>query len=232
MKQKQIIVALSEQIPKTWQRALQPEVKSPYFAVLERFIEQQIEHGKSVCPPVSKIFNALNGPAPNDVKVVILGQDPYPNVSQAHGLSFSVPHGIAIPKSLLNIFKELSTDVGFNRPQHGNLQKWVDQGVLLLNTVLTVQAGAPGSHRNRGWEIFTDSVIHIVNQQNQPVVFLLWGADARSKVVKIDQSKHHVLQAPHPSPLSAYRGFFGCQHFSKCNALLQLSGREPIDWQT
>ena len=188
--------------------------------------------GKTIYPPQKDVFNAFRFTAFADVKVVILGQDPYHGPRQAHGLSFSVLPGIPAPPSLVNIYKELSTDIeGFQIPPHGCLQSWAEQGVMLLNTVLTVEAGQAHSHANLGWETFTDAVIAALNRHREGVVFLLWGSHAQKKGQIIDRLRHFVLTAPHPSPLSAHRGFFGCRHFSETNRLLQEQGKNPIDWQ-
>ena len=188
--------------------------------------------GKTIYPPQKDVFNAFRFTACADVKVVILGQDPYHGPRQAHGLSFSVLPGIPAPPSLVNIYKELSTDIeGFQIPPHGCLQSWAEQGVMLLNTVLTVEAGQAHSHANLGWETFTDAVIAALNRHREGVVFLLWGSHAQKKGQIIDRLRHFVLTAPHPSPLSAHRGFFGCRHFSETNRLLQEQGKNPIDWQ-
>ncbi len=188
--------------------------------------------GKTIYPPQKDVFNAFRFTAFADVKVVILGQDPYHGPRQAHGLSFSVLPGIPAPPSLVNIYKELSTDIeGFQIPSHGCLQSWAEQGVMLLNTVLTVEAGQAHSHANLGWETFTDAVIAALNRHREGVVFLLWGSHAQKKGQIIDRLRHFVLTAPHPSPLSAHRGFLGCRHFSETNRLLQEQGKDLIDWQ-
>ena len=208
-----------------------PEFKKEYYKELYRFVRQEYAT-TTVYPPADDIFNAFHFTPLADVKVLILGQDPYHNVNQAHGLSFSVkPEQKEIPPSLQNIYKELHDDLGCYIPNNGYLKKWADQGVLLLNTVLTVRAHQANSHRNHGWEKFTDAVIQAVNAQDRPIVYLLWGSPAASKVPMLNNPKHLVLTAPHPSPLSAYRGFFGCRHFSRCNEFLSANGIEPIDWQ-
>lgn len=208
-----------------------PEFKKEYYKELYKFVRQEYAT-TTVYPPADDIFNAFHFTPLADVKVLILGQDPYHNVNQAHGLSFSVkPEQKEIPPSLQNIYKELHDDLGCYIPNNGYLKKWADQGVLLLNTVLTVRAHQANSHRNHGWEKFTDAVIQVVNAQDRPIVYLLWGSPAASKVPMLNNPKHLVLTAPHPSPLSAYRGFFGCRHFSRCNDFLSANGVEPIDWQ-
>ncbi len=218
-------------IDNDWLEAVMPEFKKEYYKELYRFVRQEYAT-TTVYPPADDIFNAFHFTPLADVKVLILGQDPYHNVNQAHGLSFSVkPEQKEIPPSLQNIYKELHDDLGCYIPNNGYLKKWADQGVLLLNTVLTVRAHQANSHRNHGWEKFTDAVIQAVNAQDRPIVYLLWGSPAASKVPMLNNPKHLVLTAPHPSPLSAYRGFFGCRHFSRCNEFLSANGIEPIDWQ-
>lgn len=216
---------------KEWSSFLEREMAKDYFISLRDFVEEEYQKGK-VYPPKEDIFNALLYTNKSDVKVVILGQDPYHNEHQAHGLSFSVlPEQTKLPPSLQNIYKELNSDLGCEIPDHGYLKKWADQGVLLLNTVLTVREHEPNSHQNKGWEIFTEELIKEVNDQEQPVVFLLWGNPAQKKKKLITNPKHLVLCAAHPSPLSAYRGFFGCKHFSQTNEFLEKNNRAPIDWQ-
>lgn len=215
----------------TWLNALQAEFEAPYMQELSAFLRAEKQSGKQIYPSGDAIFAALNATPIDSVRVVILGQDPYHGPDQAHGLSFSVPPGIRVPPSLQNIYKELVSDIGINMPSHGNLTAWAEQGVLLLNAVLTVQAANAGSHQGRGWERFTDRVIQVVNEQQQNVVFMLWGAYAQKKGQVIDRSRHLVLQAPHPSPLSAHRGFLGCRHFSQANAYLTQHGKAAIDWQ-
>ena len=218
-------------IDNDWLEAVMPEFKKEYYKELYKFVRQEYAT-TTVYPPADDIFNAFHFTPLADVKVLILGQDPYHNVNQAHGLSFSVkPEQKEIPPSLQNIYKELHDDLGCYIPNNGYLKKWADQGVLLLNTVLTVRAHQANSHRNHGWEKFTDAVIQAVNAQDRPIVYLLWGSPAASKVPMLNNPKHLVLTAPHPSPLSAYRGFFGCRHFSRCNDFLSANGVEPIDWQ-
>lgn len=214
-----------------WSLALKDEFNKPYYRDLYRFVKEEYST-KVVYPPADDIFNALHLTPLKDVKVLILGQDPYHNEHQAHGLSFSVlPDQKDIPPSLQNIYKELQEDLGCYIPNNGYLKKWADQGVLMLNTVLTVRAHEPNSHQGRGWENFTDAIIQAVNQKDESVVYMLWGKPAQSKIPMLTNPKHLILKAPHPSPLSAYRGFFGCRHFSKCNEFLSQNGLEPIDWQ-
>ncbi|MCO6507596.1 MAG: uracil-DNA glycosylase [Snodgrassella sp.] len=216
----------------TWHQAIGAEKQQPYFQRILEVVRAERLAGKIIYPPAQDVFNAFKATEFAQVKVVILGQDPYHGPQQAHGLSFSVRQGIAIPPSLVNIYKELADDIpGFQIPQHGYLQYWAEQGVLLLNTVLTVRAGQAHSHAELGWETFTDQVIAVLNAQREHIVFMLWGSHAQKKGAMIDRHKHLVLSAPHPSPLSAYRGFFGCKHFSKANAYLQEHGMSPIDWQ-
>lgn len=218
-------------ITNDWLDAIKPEFGKQYYRELFEFVKEEYSR-VVVYPPADDIFNAFHFTPLSEVKVLILGQDPYHNVHQAHGLSFSVPlDQQEIPPSLQNIYKELQDDLGCSIPNHGYLKKWADQGVLLLNTVLTVRAHQAGSHQGKGWEQFTDAVIQAVNAQDRPVVYLLWGKPAQSKAKMLTNPKHLVLKAPHPSPLSAYRGFFGCKHFSKTNEFLQEHGVEPIDWQ-
>ena len=216
----------------TWQDVIGPEKQQSWFQETMAFVAAARAAGTIVYPPQKDVFNAFRFTAFADVRVVILGQDPYHGPRQAHGLSFSVLPGIPAPPSLVNIYKELATDIeGFKIPDHGCLQSWAEQGVLLLNTVLTVEAGRAHSHANLGWETFTDAVIAALNRHREGIVFLLWGSHAQKKGQIIDRARHVVLTAPHPSPLSAHRGFFGCRHFSKTNAILQQHGKPPIDWQ-
>ncbi len=216
----------------TWRDVLAQEKQQPYFKQLWQRVKQERAAGKIIYPPHDLVFSALTHTEFYAVKVVILGQDPYHGAGQAHGLAFSVPHGIAIPPSLVNIYKELSQDIqGFTIPTHGCLQNWTQQGVLLLNTVLTVQAGRAHAHANWGWEQFTDQVIAKLNTHREGIVFMLWGSHARKKGAIIDRGRHFVLEAPHPSPLSASRGFFGCKHFSQANQYLQEKFQATIDWQ-
>jgi uracil-DNA glycosylase len=213
-----------------WLEKIKSEFNKPYYKELYGFVKD--EYAKNIIfPPSEDVFNAFHSTALKDVKVLLLGQDPYHNYNQAHGLSFSVKPGQDIPPSLQNIYKELQSDLGCYIPNNGYLQKWADQGVLLLNTVLTVRAHEANSHKGRGWEQFTDAVIKVVNEIDRPIVYFLWGAPAQKKAAMLNNPKHLILQAPHPSPLSAYRGFFGCGHFSKCNEFLVANGVKPIDWQ-
>lgn len=216
-------------IEDSWKQALASEFASEYFAELARRVHQAYA-STTVYPRAGKVFAAMDSCPIDRVKVVILGQDPYHGPGQAEGMSFSVPPGVAVPPSLVNIFKEIQSDTGAPQPADGHLGRWAEQGVLLLNSVLTVQAGMAGSHRPLGWERFTDAVIRAVSDNCDHVVFLLWGSYAAAKRSLIDESKHLVLTAPHPSPLSAYRGFFGCRHFSKTNAWLQQHGKEAVCW--
>lgn len=212
-----------------WDERLKGEFNKEYYLKLRQFLIREYSQ-YPVFPDMHDLFNALKYTSFADTKVVILGQDPYHGVGQAHGLCFSVKKGVQPPPSLQNIFKELQDDVGIPKPPHGELTCWAEEGVLLLNTVLTVRAHEPNSHRGRGWEILTDRIITELNQKQTPVVFLLWGANARSKKKLILSPRHVILETVHPSPLSAYNGFFGCKHFSKANAILEKSGQTPIDW--
>ncbi len=217
-------------IGNSWDGLLAPEFRKEYYLRLRAFLKQ--EYGAhTVYPAMDNIFNALKYTDYPDVKVVILGQDPYPGPNQAHGLSFSVQPGVATPRSLANIFTELQNDLGCYVPNNGYLVPWTKQGVMLLNTVLTVRAGEPNSHQGQGWEQFTDRVIGLLNEREKPVVFLLWGRNAKEKLPLITNPGHFVLQAAHPSPLSAAKGFFGCRHFSKTNEILRRVGMGPVDWQ-
>ncbi|MBQ0001149.1 MAG: uracil-DNA glycosylase [Clostridiales bacterium] len=213
-----------------WYEALKGEFRQPYYAQLFKTIKEEYST-RQIFPPSDDIFNAFHFTQLSDVKVVILGQDPYHNDGQAHGMCFSVKENVDIPPSLVNIYQELHEDLGCYIPNHGFLQKWADQGVLLLNTVLTVRAHQANSHRGIGWEKFTDAAISVLNQQDRPIVFLLWGRPAQMKKSMLNNPNHLILEAPHPSPLSAYRGFFGCKHFSQTNDFLKLHGLAPIDWQ-
>tara|TARA_B100000809_G_scaffold259305_1_gene304063 strand:+ start:1053 stop:1772 length:720 start_codon:yes stop_codon:yes gene_type:complete len=213
-----------------WLQALGAEFKNPYMKGLESFLTREVELDKVLYPPLHQVFSAFDAAPLKKVKVVVLGQDPYHGVGLAHGLSFSVAKGVRIPPSLINIYKEVVEDVSVNTPSHGCLQSWARQGVLLLNAVLTVEQGVAGSHQGRGWELFTDAVINLLNAQSEGLVFMLWGAYAQKKGRLIDESRHLVLRAPHPSPLSAYRGFFGCRHFSQANNYLLKRGCAAIDW--
>lgn len=217
-------------ISNDWLGPLTPEFKKPYYAKLYRTIREEYTT-RQIFPDSEDIFNAFSLTPLSEVKVVILGQDPYHNVGQAHGLCFSVKPEVEIPPSLVNIYQELNSDLGCYVPDNGYLVKWAKQGVLLLNTVLTVRAHEANSHRGIGWEEFTDAAIRILNEQDRPIVFMLWGRPAQMKKAMLNNPKHLVLEAPHPSPLSAYRGFFGCRHFSRANAFLEDHGRSPIDWQ-
>lgn len=213
-----------------WQQALEEEFRKPYYKTLFEFVKE--EYSKTaVYPPAEDIFNAMHLTPLSKVKVLILGQDPYHGDRQAHGLSFSVMPKTDIPPSLQNIYQELHDDLGCTIPNNGYLKKWAEQGVLLLNTVLTVRAHQPNSHQGHGWEHFTDAIIQAVNAQDRPIVYMLWGKPAQSKIPMLKNPKHLILKAPHPSPLSAYRGFFGCKHFSQANAYLAENGQEVVDWQ-
>lgn len=214
----------------SWLEPLKDEFEQPYMADLKRFLTEQRERGKRIFPKGREWFRALDLTPLDKVRVVILGQDPYHGEGQAHGLCFSVQPGVRSPPSLVNIYKELESDLGIERPGHGFLEHWANQGVLLLNSVLTVEMGQAASHRDRGWERFTDRIIREVNAKSEPVVFMLWGSYAQKKAAFVDTSRHLVLKAAHPSPLSAHSGFFGCRHFSKANAFLESRGTEPIDW--
>lgn len=213
-----------------WDEVLREAVQADYFQTIIRNLN--IEYRKTQCfPPPELVFNALRSTAYRDVRAVILGQDPYHGEGQAHGLCFSVRQGVDVPPSLQNIYKEIHADLGLPIPSHGELTDWTGQGVLLLNTILSVRAHAPMSHAALGWQTFTDAVIARLNEREQPIVFLLWGSPARAKKALITNPRHLILEAPHPSPLSAHRGFFGCKHFSKCNAFLRQNGMREIDWQ-
>lgn len=221
-------------LEESWRRSLESEFAAPYMADLKQFLVSEREKGRRIFPRASEWFHALDMTPLDKVRVVILGQDPYHGVGQAHGLCFSVMPGVKPPPSLVNIYKELASDLGLPRPSHGHLDHWAKQGVLLLNSVLTVEMGKAASHQGKGWERFTDAVIARVNERSDPVVFLLWGSYAQKKaafVNSIDKGGPHlVLKSVHPSPLSAHNGFFGCQHFSKTNAFLESHGHAPIDW--
>ena len=214
----------------SWLEPLREEFDSPYMHSLREFLVAEKDAGRPIFPKGNEWFRALDLTPLDKVRVVILGQDPYHGPGQAHGLCFSVRPDVTIPPSLINIYKELEADLGIPRPRHGFLEHWARQGVLLLNSVLTVRMGAAASHRDRGWERFTDAIIRLVNARPDPVVFMLWGSYAQKKAAFVDQSRHLVLKAPHPSPLSAHGGFFGCKHFSKANAFLESKGMAPIDW--
>ena len=217
-------------IDNDWLEPLSVEFKKPYYKELYKTVKQEYET-KRVFPEADDIFNAFQFTPLSKVKVVILGQDPYHNYGQAHGLCFSVKPDVDVPPSLVNIYQELHDDLGCDIPNNGYLKKWADQGVMLLNTVLTVRAHAANSHQGIGWETFTDAAIKILNEQDRPMVFLLWGRPAQNKKSMLTNPKHLILEAPHPSPLSAFRGFFGSRHFSKTNEYLRANGLEPIDWQ-
>lgn len=219
------------QLDESWKRILNEEFAKDYMHELKEFLINEKRQGKVIYPKGDEYFNALNHTPFAKVKVVILGQDPYHGPNQAHGLCFSVRPGVPVPPSLVNIYKELRDDIGFTPPQHGFLIDWADQGVLLLNSVLTVEQGCAGAHQNKGWEVFTDAVIEHLNHERENLVFALWGSYAQKKGRAIDRKRHLVLEAPHPSPLSAHRGFLGCRHFSKINDFLVKTRQEPIDWQ-
>lgn len=217
-------------ITKNWYELLKDEFEKPYFKKLQEFLTEEY-NTKTIYPLAENIFNALNYCKYEDISVVLIGQDPYHQPGQAHGLCFSVQDGTALPPSLKNIFKEIHDDLGVTPLSSGNLIRWAKQGVLLLNTVLTVRRDEPNSHTGKGWENFTTKVIELVNKKTSPVVFLLWGGNAKAFEGLIDKNKHYVLKAAHPSPLSAYNGFFGCKHFSKTNEILEKNGKKPIDWR-
>lgn len=224
-------ILIMTMISNDWLPALQEEFRKPYYKQLFTFVKQEYDT-RVIYPPADDIFNAFHFTPLREVKVLILGQDPYHNEHQAHGLSFSVlPQQTEIPPSLQNIYQELHDDLGCYIPNNGYLEKWARQGVLMLNTVLTVRAHQANSHQGKGWEQFTDAVIQAVNAQDRPIVYMLWGRPAQSKIPMLTNPNHLILKAPHPSPLSAYRGFFGCKHFSQANAFLKEHGISPIDWQ-
>ena len=216
-------------IEQSWKTRLQNEFEKEYFITLTTFVKQEFDL-YTVYPPGRLIFNAFDKCPFENVRVVILGQDPYHGQGQAHGLCFSVQDGVAFPPSLINIYKEIQNDLGTSLPDSGNLERWAEQGVLLLNATLTVRAGQAGSHQNKGWELFTDEVVRLLAEEKDHIVFILWGSYAQKKGETIDRSKHLVLESPHPSPLSASRGFFGNKHFSKANAYLMEHGMEPVEW--
>jgi len=218
------------QLHPSWKEPLLAEFFQPYMIELHEFLEREMKMGKTIYPKGPDVFNALNECPLENVKVVILGQDPYHGPGQAHGLCFSVQKNVRPPPSLMNIFKELESDLGIPRPNHGHLDKWAKQGVLLLNTVLTVESGKAASHHGKGWENFTDQVIHLVDELPHSVAYLLWGSPAQKKEALIQNKRHLILKSPHPSPLSAYRGFLGNKHFSKTNTHLKKQKIEPIDW--
>jgi uracil-DNA glycosylase len=217
-------------LEESWKHCLADEFEQPYMFSLRQFLVERAQNGAVIYPPGDRIFNALNSTPFDSVKVVMLGQDPYHGPGQAHGLCFSVPEGVPVPPSLVNIYKEIASDLGGQPPRSGNLQHWAEQGVLLLNAVLTVERGRAGAHQGKGWEQFTDRIVAELNRSADGIVFLLWGNYAQKKGAHIDRNRHLVLTAPHPSPLSAHRGFLGCRHFSKANAWLEKHGREPIKW--
>jgi uracil-DNA glycosylase len=221
--------SVEPKINEEWKSLLKEEFDAPYFEQLKSFLIQE-KASYTVYPPGPQIFSALNKTPFSQVKVVILGQDPYHGPGQANGFCFSVSEGIKHPPSLVNIFKELENNLGIPYPKSGNLEKWAEQGVLLLNAILTVRANSPASHQNKGWENFTDAIIKNLSDKRSGLIFLLWGSFAQAKVNLIDTQKHHVLKAAHPSPFSVHRGFFGCQHFSKANEILRNNGQKPIDW--
>lgn len=223
------MAGITPDIEKGWAKMMQPEFEADYFRNLKDFlVEEKKDH--AIYPPGSQIFSAFNLTPFDQVKVVILGQDPYHGIGQAHGLCFSVPQGINPPPSLKNIYREIEDDIGVKMPNHGNLEKWAKQGVLLLNATLTVRANQAGSHQNKGWEAFTDKAIKQLSTEKFGVVFLLWGKYAQDKETLIDKGRHYILKAPHPSPFSANKGFFGCRHFSKTNEILKKIGKTEIDW--
>jgi uracil-DNA glycosylase len=223
--------AVEPKIESGWKERLADEFESEYFLALKGFLISEKSKGKTIFPPGPRIFSAFEYTPFDQVKVVILGQDPYHGPGQANGLCFSVSDGIPKPPSLLNIFKEIRDDLGIPVPDTGNLEKWARQGVLLLNATLTVIAGEAGSHQNRGWERFTDAVIRKLSAEKDGLVFVLWGRYAQAKEQLIDTTKHQILKAAHPSPLAAHNGFFGCKHFSRINAILKMNGQPPVDWQ-
>jgi len=216
-------------ISKSWYELLKPEFEKPYYKELQAFLDDEYSH-YTIYPEADNVFNALNLVPYDKVKVVIIGQDPYHEPRQAHGLSFSLQKGVDIPPSLQNIYKEIQNDLGYPIPKSGDLTQWARQGVLLLNSVLTVRRGAANSHRGKGWEQFTSAIIKLLNERNDPIIFMLWGNNAKQIGEAVDKTKHFVLTAPHPSPLSAYAGFFGCKHFSKCNEFLKSMNKTEIDW--
>jgi uracil-DNA glycosylase len=221
---------LNIKLDSSWKKLLAAEIHQTYMNDLLAFLEREISLGKLIYPPSEDIFAALNLTPLDQVKVVILGQDPYHGQGQAHGLCFSVNRGIAIPPSLQNIYKELKNDLNITPPEHGHLESWAKQGVLLLNNVLTVEHGKAGSHHKQGWERFTDKIIELLNEKKENLVFILWGSPAQKKAAKVDQNKHLLIKCVHPSPLSSYRGFFGSRPFSKANTYLESKGISPVDW--
>jgi len=217
-------------LPSSWMTHLGGEFEKDYMLNLKSFLQKELDSKKSIYPKGSEIFSAFHLTPFNKVKVVIIGQDPYHGPNQAHGLCFSVKPNIATPPSLKNIYKELKDDLGIDEPNHGFLENWAKNGVLMLNNVLTVQRSRPASHQGRGWEIFTDKVVDVLNKEGNNLVFLLWGSHAQKKAINVDRKKHLVLECPHPSPFSAHKGFFGSKHFSKCNDYLQRNNKEIINW--
>ncbi len=222
--------SIDPRIEESWKRVLADEFKKSYLAELKQFLVREQSEGRRFHPSGNLIFNAFNLTPFDQVKVVIIGQDPYHGPGQAHGLSFSVPDGVAIPPSLKNIYREIELEIGTPAPHSGNLERWAKQGVLMLNATLTVESRKAGSHQGKGWETFTDAVVKALNDQRDGLVFMLWGRYAREKGKIIDRSRHHVLEAAHPSPFSASNGFFGCGHFAKANEILARQGEAPIDW--
>lgn len=227
----EVVNQINPQLEESWKVMLEAEFNTPYFLALKQFLLEEKAKGMRVYPPGYQIFSAFNFTPVQQVKVVLIGQDPYHGDGQAHGLSFSVPQGVKPPPSLVNIFKEIQNDLGINNFGDGNLESWAKQGVLLLNATLTVRANEAGSHQNRGWENFTDAAIKALSAHREGLVFLLWGKYAQAKETLIDNSKHYILKAPHPSPFSAHTGFLGCKHFSQANAILAKQGITPINWQ-
>jgi uracil-DNA glycosylase len=225
-------ISIAPKIESSWLKALHEEFEKPYFADIKQVLLQENQQGKTIYPPAPLIFNAFNLTPFDKVRVVILGQDPYHGAGQAHGLCFSVPEGIAKPPSLVNIFKEIKDDLGIQPPHHGNLEHWAKQGILLLNAFLTVRANEPASHSKIGWEHFTNAVIKKLSEEKDGLIFILWGRFAQNKESLIDDFKHHILKAAHPSPLSVYNGFYGCKHFSRTNQILENKGQPVIDWNT
>ena len=221
---------LRNELEKSWENKMKKEFEKDYFSILNQFLKQEYKE-QTIFPEKKLIFNALNSTPFNKVKVVIIGQDPYHGKGQAHGLSFSVTEGIKTPPSLVNIFKEIESDLKINNHGKGDLTKWAKQGVLLLNATLTVRENTPGSHQNKGWEQFTDQIISTISEEKKDLVFLLWGKFAQNKTKLIDKNKHHILMSSHPSPLSSYRGFLGCKHFSECNNILKRDNKTEINWQ-
>ena len=221
---------LRNELEKSWENKMKKEFEKDYFSILNQFLKQEYKE-QTIFPEKKLIFNALNSTPFNKVKVVIIGQDPYHGKGQAHGLSFSVTEGIKTPPSLVNIFKEIESDLKINNHGKGDLTKWAKQGVLLLNATLTVRENTAGSHQNKGWEQFTDQIISTISEEKKDLVFLLWGKFAQKKDKLIDKNKHHILMSSHPSPLSSYRGFLGCKHFSECNNILKRDNKTEINWQ-